>query len=317
VRAPVLVLASLAILAAAPVASGRTGHGAVKTKPAVHVTEATGPITRLTSSRITVSKLSCTRPRTGPSLRGLRLGTRVAISCRNGALTKVRPLRPAKPSATAATAVVTVAPPAQVAATSAAPAAAPGTCVRDTSYQTPSPIGLSATQTGVIEVIDPPHLYNVSGDTAADVNSQIRQCRPAVVSPYTAVTRYTLSYRYTSTKQSGGTCRLTSVAVGLHVGVVLPNWAPGLNPAPGLADQWAAYVAALALHEQGHVERYRDAARQLLSQLEALAGLDCAAVGGTVSATVLSFSLGVAREQDAYDTETGHGRTQGATLVSG
>ena len=188
--------------------------------------------------------------------------------------------------------------------------------MRDTTYQTPAPIGLSVTQTGVIEVIDPPHLYNVSGDTVADINTQIRQCRPSVASPYAAVTRYTLSYRYTSTRQPGGTCRLTGVAVGLHVGVVLPNWTPGLNPASGLADQWATYIAALSLHEQGHVDRYRDGARDLVAQLEAMTDLDCPAVSSQVSATVLSFSVGLAKAQDAYDTDTGHGRTQGATLIS-
>ena len=68
--------------------------------------------------------------------------------------------------------------------------------------------------------------------------------------------------------------------------------------------------------EQGHVDRYRAAARNLVDQLEALTDLECASVSSTVSATVLGFNVGVSREQDAYDTETGHGRSQGATLIS-
>jgi predicted secreted Zn-dependent protease len=309
------LLATLVLPAAATTAAGRTEPAGANTKPSVRVTNATGPVTRLTTSRITVSKLSCTRLRTGPSLRGVGLGTRVTISCKNGALTKVTPLRPAKPATQAAPAVVTT-PPTTTPAASTAPVPAPGTCTRDTSYQSPAPLGLSVTQTGVIEQIDPPHLYNVSGDTVAEINTQIRQCRPSAASPYAAVTRYALGYRYTSTRQAGGTCRLTGVAVGLHVGVVLPSWTPGLNPAGGLADQWATYIAALALHEQGHVDRYRAAARNLVDQLAALTDLECASVSSTVSATVLSFNVGVSREQDAYDAETGHGRTQGATLIS-
>ena len=296
--APVLLLASL-VLASATAASA--GRGEVTTKPSVQVTRATGSITRLTRSRITVSKLSCTRLDRGPSLRGLALGARVTISCRNGTLTRITPLSPSK-STTKVAPTVTATPPPPPPAASTAPTPAPGTCVRDTAYQTPAAIGLSVTQTGVIEVIDPPHLYNVSGDTVADINTQIRQCRPSVASPYAAVTRYTLSYRYTSTRQPAGRAGSPASRSASTSASCFPSWTPGLNPAPGLADQWATYIAALALHEQGHVDRYRDGARDLVAQLEAMTELDCAAVSSQVSATVLSFSLGLAREQDAYDT---------------
>jgi predicted secreted Zn-dependent protease len=303
VRAPVLLLASVTLLtASAAPASGVSG------KPAVRVSKATGPISRLTATRITVAKLTCTRPKWSPSLRGLRLGAAVSISCRNGALVGITRLSPPKDATPSSTSTMVVVP-------AAAPAPAVATTCPDT-YQGPVSLPLTPAQTGLAQAVDPPHVYPVTGDSAAELNASMARCRPAIARPYNAITRYTLGYQYTSVKKASGLCEVTKIAVSLRVGVVLPSWTPGPGAAPGLAEQWQTYIAALTLHEEGHVDRYVEGAENVLAQLEALPELDCGTVASRVAATVQDASLGIARDQADYDAETSHGRTQGAVLVS-
>src|SRR5262249_17282261 len=144
-------------------------------------------------------------------------------------------------------------------------------------FQIPSVLALTAA--GASTVVDPPHLYPVTGNTVAEINAQIARCKPAAAGGFAAVTRYSLSYSYASARQPDGLCKLTRISVGIHVAVALPSWTPGPGVAPGLADAWQAYSSALALHEQGHVDRDVGSAQQLVNALAALGPVDCGSVG--------------------------------------
>ena len=86
-------------------------------------------------------------------------------------------------------------------------------------------------------------------------------------------------------------------------------------PAPGLAEAWDSYIAALTLHEQGHVDRDVQSAQQLLDDLEALGEADCGSLATEVGALATKASIALAQANVDYDTQTSHGRTQGAVLA--
>ena len=124
-----------------------------------------------------------------------------------------------------------------------------------------------------------------------------------------------MSYSYTSTRQPDGLCKLARVSVGIHVAVALPSWAAGPAAAPGLADAWQTYIAALTLHEQGHVDRDVASAQQLVNDLTALGPVDCGSLSLQVTSLATKSGVALAQSNLDYDTETGHGRTQGAILT--
>ena len=303
-RALALLLGLVVLAAPVPVASGAPHRDQPRTTAPVRLAKATGRISRLTHARITVAGLSCTRKRTSPRLHGLAVGDRAAISCRAGALIRIADLRPA-PVVTGTATTVDTAP---AVAVTPSPPGCP-----DTSFQVPSVLTLSAP--GLTTAIDPPRLYPVGGNTVAEINTQIGKCKPPSAGRYAAITRYSLNYSYTASKQADGLCRLARVSVGIHVAVALPGWTPGPGAAPGLADAWQAYVAALTLHEQGHVDRDVQSAQQLRSDLEALGESDCATLNVQVSALATKSGVALAQANLDYDNETGHGATQGAVLA--
>src|SRR4029078_10465196 len=103
-------------------------------------------------------------------------------------------------------------------------------------------------------------------------------------------------------------------SVGIHVTVAVPSWTPGPGVAPGLADGWQTYIAALILHEQGHVDRDLASAQQLLDDLTALGEADCGGLAAQVSNLATLSGVALAKSHADYDNETAHGRTQGAVL---
>jgi predicted secreted Zn-dependent protease len=116
--------------------------------------------------------------------------------------------------------------------------------------------------------------------------------------------------------QPNGLCRLATVSVGLHAGVVLPSWTPDANATPGIVAGWQSYIAALAAHEQGHVDLDVTGARRLLADLQALPALPCGSVDTRVASMLTNTTDAIERANAAYDAETNHGRGQGAILAS-
>ena len=100
-------------------------------------------------------------------------------------------------------------------------------------------------------------------------------------------------------------CEVRNVAVAVDTTVTLPRWSPPPEADPALVDEWRAYLTALALHEQGHV----DLAHELAADSEAaLTSAGCA--GAHAAGREVLDRLGEA--QHAYDAATDSGRRQGA-----
>lgn len=181
----------------------------------------------------------------------------------------------------------------------------------------PNSLDLSATAPGLHVQYDTPVYYQIYGNTASQLRTQIAHCAPGATSSseaeYTGDTSYNLSWQYT-TLVSGNGCTITNVQVGLHIATTLPLWQPTIQAATGLGSRWQQFMGALATHEHGHAQLDANYAGAILQRLNSLGNMDCSTVTNAVQSAVDSGVRTLNNANDAYDQQTNHGATQGAVL---
>jgi predicted secreted Zn-dependent protease len=140
--------------------------------------------------------------------------------------------------------------------------------------------------------------YDLRGASLADVAEEI------ALKDEAAQTEWFPQYSFTTTGQ-----QLATADVTVKMRITMPRW-PGYDSAPA-ADQseWDRFLAALQVHEQGHV----DLVLQHLSNIdEQLVGQSPTAARG-----VWDETLGALKSaSDSYDRETNHGRNQGTIIAA-
>jgi len=101
--------------------------------------------------------------------------------------------------------------------------------------------------------------------------------------------------------------RCSPVTVTTNIVVTFPRWDPPPDAPAASVGNWQRYVARLAFHEQGHVDRIQGAAVQIP---EVLGAAGCEGIGAAgKDALTLIDALNA-----EYDAETQHGELEGATL---
>ena len=160
-------------------------------------------------------------------------------------------------------------------------------------------------------VVDVEH-YLVSGKSAREVRRQMDERGPEGKDRrYDAKTSWSVRWSYDYAPRDGR-CRVTRADVTLKIHYLLPQ----LDGAPAsVEDPWHSYEERLLVHEDGHADIARKAANATLEALKELPPTPrCdelkAQIERTASETVRRYNAA----DDAYDAETGHGRTQGATF---
>ncbi len=197
--------------------------------------------------------------------------------------------------------------------------AALGTIARCTplSFGEPSELLLDDAPTGLTIRIDATTYYRVYGANASQLEQQIKQCAPGgnpdAAAEFTGVTNYSLTWSYAYTSLTNGNCQLSDVKVGLHTATALPEWQP-LAASTRLANEWQAFIKALAMHEQYHVGLDRLYAAQLTADLTNLAPMSCGRLASAAQSLVQADITTLNQANTDYDTQTDHGATQGAIL---
>jgi predicted secreted Zn-dependent protease len=176
---------------------------------------------------------------------------------------------------------------------------------------------LNSTSTGLRIQNDSPTYYQIYGNTASDLHTQIAQCAPGAnatsSAEYTGETNYNLTWQYSVAVTDTG-CSLRNVQVGLHISTALPLWQPTSAVTTGLTDRWQQFIQALATHEHGHAQLDANYAGLLEQQLETLGNLDCNSVTDTIQSTVNTIVQALNNANNTYDQQTNHGAAQGAIL---
>jgi predicted secreted Zn-dependent protease len=106
-------------------------------------------------------------------------------------------------------------------------------------------------------------------------------------------------------KRSGPPCQVSDAALEVDLTVVLPRWDAPSDADPALVAEWRAYLDALAVHEQGHVDLVRTLAAGTERGITEAGCADAPAVGARVIEQIRFAGA-------AYDANTQSGRTQGA-----
>ena len=184
-------------------------------------------------------------------------------------------------------------------------------------FSTPSQLNLDYAAEGLSIQNDAPVHYQIFGNTADILRTQIRDCGPGATgsadAEFTGQADYNLDWQYT-TAQSNGTCSATDIKVGLHTALALPYWQPTAGATSGLAQRWQNFDAALLTHEQGHISIDKAYATKLITDLDNLGNMPCNQITDHANALMNADAALLDQANDSYDTVTRHGATQGAIL---
>jgi predicted secreted Zn-dependent protease len=209
-------------------------------------------------------------------------------------------------------------------ASSPAPHRAPATtpalttpsCSPSSASQPPALI-LDSRPTGLSVAVEPLATYQIYGNSAGELRSQIQRCAPgasqSTPAEFTGETSYNLSWQY-STLISGSACQLTDVKVGISIVTSLPNWQATTSAAAGLNDRWQAFMTGLITHEQGHTALDKIYAAKLATDLTGRGQVPCNQLKSTVQAIVQADVDALNQANVQYDDQTDHGAAQGANL---
>lgn len=184
----------------------------------------------------------------------------------------------------------------------------------------PSQLNLDSAAAGLTVRADAPTTYQIYGNIASELRSQIQQCAPGAhdssSAEFTAQTSYNLAWQYDTLTNGDGNCNIGNVKVGVHTAMALPLWQPNGNASTGLSDRWQRFTTSLQTHEQGHATLDTAYAAQLVTNLNAIGSQSCTSIANAVANTVNSSVAALNAANDAYDASTNHGATQGAVLPS-
>jgi predicted secreted Zn-dependent protease len=148
--------------------------------------------------------------------------------------------------------------------------------------------------------------YDVAGRSFDEIRNAMNAARPTEANDgqrVDALTRWYLRWRWP--RQPDGTCLLDRVEVTFSATMQMPRLADPAHLPRQVLARWQAYMAALQIHEQGHV---RHAWENMESVARAIRASDCA----NATAAGRAATRALARWDVDYDRQTRHGLSQGA-----
>ncbi|NRB37107.1 MAG: DUF922 domain-containing protein [Pseudomonadales bacterium] len=131
---------------------------------------------------------------------------------------------------------------------------------------------------------------------------------------YHAQAKWHINWSYTY-QRSAGQCSLAGLNVKLNNSILMPRLMTDLSVDRQTRQGFDRYETALLTHEYGHLDFGVLAANEIAKRLPVLKTQEnCETMGKTVNALGQDILAQYSVLDDAYDEETGHGRTQGAYL---
>ena len=196
-------------------------------------------------------------------------------------------------------------PPSQTATATPRPASSPTTG--------PTPI-LAAGQN--LKVTVRSVYYQIEGSSAEQLRTQLDKLGPLDESGqhFAAKTDGNLSWTW-SYSEGGGQCSLHDISAELEISFTLPRWTPPAEAPAELVDKWNKFTAALQTHENGHKEINIKAVNDFLAFAKALPSYPtCDELKQALNKAGQDVIDKTRQENIAYDSQTQHGRTQGAVF---
>jgi predicted secreted Zn-dependent protease len=157
--------------------------------------------------------------------------------------------------------------------------------------------------------------YDVTGVTAPEIRADLDRLRPTdtvTKRRRDSATRWRVkwTYRY---RNVGQDCAIARISVTVDVTITLPRLAADASRPVELTRAFEEFTAKLMLHEEGHAQNGIDIAKRIEA---AILGMKphptCDALGRAANALGQSLIKEANQNDIEYDTQTQHGRTQGA-----
>lgn len=132
--------------------------------------------------------------------------------------------------------------------------------------------------------------------------------------PYLGNTHSTLHYHY-ETRMEGALCRVSKADTELDITYTMPRLGNETSISADTADSFNRYYPRLMLHETGHADIGRAAARDLESALYAMpATAQCSDLAPAANQLFQNILTKAQQANKDYDARTNHGKTQGASI---
>lgn len=162
-----------------------------------------------------------------------------------------------------------------------------------------------------VKVITRTSYYEVHGRNARELAADMRRLGPRDAEGRSQAGAASSPVRWQYAKRARGSeCRAADVQVIVNTEIVLPRWVAPVDAEPGLPAQWAAFIAALARHEEGHQEISVRHASRIRDGIVALRA-SCRRFSARADSASNGLMTAMRSAQEAYDTDTRHGLTQG------
>lgn len=202
------------------------------------------------------------------------------------------------------------------------PSATPAPSPTPTATTSPTPtfefVGSSVTEEtrGSVTLVLITNLvnYDITGRTADELDAQMRvrgPNDPLGSSRWYALTEPLFDWQVPCSCTETG-CVTGPVSIMLTLTYTFPRWLPPAGADEALRVRWAAFEAALLEHERGHGALAIECAWQLGETFAALPPVaSCAELDRAVLAASQPVFAVCRDAQRQYETETGHGQTQG------
>lgn len=190
-------------------------------------------------------------------------------------------------------------------ATTAACTGGAGCSSRPSGGQMPIPIGIT------LQNFD--QRYPVRGQTVGAILTEMRGNGPVLQGRrYWGTLTWTLRYRWSNTSTGLGTCSVHGIQVAIETITTMPDWRDADSASAELRTQWAAFVAALRTHEEGHRRIAIEAAIAVKRRLEDLGIAECSSYAREAELAFRRLLDSYNARNAEYDRTTGHGASQGA-----
>lgn len=159
--------------------------------------------------------------------------------------------------------------------------------------------------------------YAVSGSTVSEIQDQMFEqgpLDPLEQQRYAANTDWHVnwSYKYAMTDQG---CKVTSFKANVDIVFTLPQWSTPHATSASLVESWNEFLAALQIHENGHMMHGIATGQAVLYGLSQLPAYEsCEALQMAANTTARSIIHYYNRLDIDYDAATRHGFVQGAVF---
>lgn len=154
--------------------------------------------------------------------------------------------------------------------------------------------------------------YNVTGFTRNEIRASMTQAKKGTfLEGHDAVTTAEMNINF-SRKQLAGKCETVMTQFDLIITYTYPKWTLSQNAPSDLVAKWNSFIAALTVHEEGHVKIETERATVVMEELQKIPTYPtCEEFDQAWQTKADTLDLETKQIEAKYDQDTKSGRLQG------